>query len=254
MPTVSAIRVDERPAEPIDEIDILELDSWLSVAEGSPVEFAPASPVGVAGVSRAGLIAKRALDLAVSMVALAVLAPLMLLIAVIVRLTSAGPALFLQERIGEDGRTFRMMKFRSMQSGTDDALASDEIAHRRYVKNGFKLAADDPHITGFGRFLRMTSLDELPQLFNVLVGDMSLVGIRPIVAEELASRSPYDQDCYCSMKPGMTGLWQVSGRSSLDTDERHALDRTYVETWTVWNDVRVLVRTPLAVLRIADTN
>lgn len=193
------------------------------------------------------------LDLTVSLLALIILAPVMLLVAIAVKLNSPGPVVFRQERVGQNGRTFTLVKFRSMSHGTHDDLVRDAGAHRRYQENGFKLDTDDPMITRVGRFIRATSLDELPQLFNVLAGEMSIVGIRPMVADQVALRSEYDQAIYRAMPPGMTGLWQVSGRSSLDDVDRHTLDRDYVESWSVANDLKLLVRTPIAVLRIGDT-
>ena len=145
----------------------------------------------------------------------------MLLLAIAVKRSSPGPVFFRQERIGQNGRPFSVLKFRSMRTGAHADLVRDPIAHRRYQENGFKLDADDPRITPIGRFIRATSLDELPQLINVLAGEMSLVGIRPLLAEEVDLRSDYDRACYQAMKPGMTGLWQVSGRSSVGNCDRH---------------------------------
>jgi len=224
------------------------------------VALVPQVPLGVPTASprpdvvdRPGHRAKRVLDITISLLALIILAPVMLAVAIAVKLNSPGPALFRQERVGQNGRTFSLAKFRSMRHGADADLVRDAGAHRRYQENGFKLAADDPSITRVGRFIRATSLDELPQLLNVLAGEMSLVGIRPVVADQLALRPAYDQACYRALKPGMTGLWQVSGRSSVEHGDRAALDREYIETWSVEADLRVLVRTPIAVLRIGDS-
>jgi lipopolysaccharide/colanic/teichoic acid biosynthesis glycosyltransferase len=224
------------------------------------VALAPHVPLGLPTptlrpdvLDRPGHEAKRLLDLTVSLLALIILTPVMLLVAIAVKLNSPGPVFFRQERVGQNARTFTLVKFRSMSHGTHDDLVRDAGAHRRYQENGFKLDADDPSITRVGRFIRATSLDELPQLFNVFAGEMSLVGIRPVVADQLTLRPEYDQACYRAMKPGMTGLWQVSGRSSVEHGDRAALDREYIETWSVEADLRVLVRTPIAVLRIGDT-
>ena len=255
MATLAAIRIDTR----LDDSDIAVSTLDRMLATPLPATALAASEASHAEVptieidDAAGHAAKRLLDIVISLVALILLAPVMLLVALAVRLNSPGPVLFVQERVGEGGHIFRMLKFRSMQTGTDTIVTTDELERRRYAKNDFKLAADDPRITSVGRFIRLTSLDELPQLVNVLKGDMSIVGIRPIVADQLATRSAYDQACYRAMKPGMTGLWQVSGRSSVTSHDRDALDRRYVETWSVLNDLKVLVRTPVAVLNTANT-
>jgi lipopolysaccharide/colanic/teichoic acid biosynthesis glycosyltransferase len=249
-----------RPDRPLVDSRV---DSRVSEALTCPlpgIGLAPHVPLGIPVptprpdvLDRPGHRAKRLLDITISLLALIILAPVMLLVALAVRLGSPGPALFRQDRVGQNGRTFSMVKFRSMCHGADAELVRDAGAHRRYQENGFKLDADDPSITRVGRFIRATSLDELPQLLNVLAGEMSLVGIRPVVAEQLALRPAYDQACYRAMKPGMTGLWQVSGRSSVENCDRSALDREYIETWSVEADLKVLLRTPIAVLRIGDT-
>ncbi len=204
-------------------------------------------------VDRPGQVAKRVLDVTMSVAALIIFAPLMVILAIAVKRSGPGPVLFRQERIGQSGRPFHVLKFRSMCDGADIDLTKDAVAHRRYQENGFKLDAHDPRITRVGRVIRAASLDELPQLFNVLKGDMSLVGIRPLLAEELALRSDYDQACYLAMKPGMTGLWQVSGRSSVESRDRHALDRDYIESWSIGADLKLLLRTPIAVVRVGDS-
>lgn len=193
---------------------------------------------------------KRVLDLGVGVPALVACLPLGLVIAVLVKLTSRGPVLFRQERVGSGGECFELIKFRTMRHGThQEVLQSDEL-RAAYVANGFKLRPDDERITKVGRFLRKTSLDELPQLVNVVRGEMSLVGIRPLLKVELELRDVSDQAIYQLMRPGMTGLWQVEGRSTVHPVDRLRLDRRYVETWSLWNDVKLLARTPLAVLRI----
>lgn len=197
---------------------------------------------------------KRALDIVVAGGGLLVLWPVMLLIAAVVVSTSRGGALFAHERIGRNGRAFKLYKFRSMRAGTAERVQNDPELRARYEANNFKLDAKSGAITRVGRFLRKSSLDELPQLWNVLVGNMSLVGVRPLVADELAARKMHDQRLYMSLAPGLTGLWQVEGRSSIVGVERVELDRRYVEQWSFWNDVRILARTPLAVLRPANTH
>ncbi len=192
---------------------------------------------------------RRALDIVISLVALILLAPLLLALAAAVRLTSDGPALFKQARPGRDGELFAMFKFRSMDTGAERAVMADDRLRQEFEDNDFKMAADDPRITPLGRFLRRSSLDELPQLFNVLRGDMSLVGVRPLLPEQLERRPVQDQMLYKMLRPGMTGLWQVEGRSDVSGDERRLLDRSYVCEWSLVGDVIVLARTPWALVR-----
>ncbi len=200
--------------------------------------------------SRVGMAGRRLLDLVGGTVGLLVAAVPAVAIAVAVKVTSRGPVLFVQERVGADGEPFEVYKFRTMRRGTHAEVLADPAERAAYEQNGFKLHPEDPRITRFGRWLRRTSLDELPQLLNVVHGDMSLVGVRPLVADELARRSTYDRALYGMLRPGMTGLWQVEGRSSLGTSDRLTLDRRYAEQWSLANDVRLLLRTPHAVLRI----
>jgi lipopolysaccharide/colanic/teichoic acid biosynthesis glycosyltransferase len=193
-------------------------------------------------------IARRAIDLTIAVVALAIFAIPMLIIALIVKLTSPGPALFTQERAGAGGENFTILKFRTMTPDTAASLNSSPDQLQAFIANDFKLAGDDLRITTVGKFLRRTSLDELPQLINVVLGQMSIVGIRPLFPEQLAQRSAYDQALYGHMRPGLTGRWQVAGRSNIRDDERIMLDREYVEGWSVSADLRLIVQTPRALL------
>lgn len=193
---------------------------------------------------------KRALDLVGATVFLVVCGPLFVLVPLAVRLSSRGPALFRQPRVGLGGVTFEVLKFRTMYEGTHESLMADEDDRRRYEENGWKLPSDDPRITSIGRWLRKTSIDELPQLWNVLRGDMSLVGVRPLLEDELERRPPHDRDLYCRMRPGITGRWQVEGRSTLPEVDRVEMDRAYVERWSLRTDLALLARTPAAVLRV----
>jgi lipopolysaccharide/colanic/teichoic acid biosynthesis glycosyltransferase/cellulose synthase/poly-beta-1,6-N-acetylglucosamine synthase-like glycosyltransferase len=192
---------------------------------------------------------KRAFDLVGAGLLVVVFGPLMLVLAMLAR-RDGGPALFAHTRIGAGGKPFRCLKFRTMRVDAErmlsDLLSADPVAREEWTRT-FKLR-HDPRVTPFGEFLRRTSLDELPQLFNVLRGDMSLVGPRPIVADEVAF---YDRfyPFYTECRPGITGLWQVSGRSDVDYARRVALDRDYVATWSVVKDVAILLRTPATVLR-----
>lgn len=192
---------------------------------------------------------KRALDLAGAAAGLVALAPLMALIAVLIRL-DGGPALFAHERIGQEGRRFRCLKFRSMAIDSEARLkrllATDPMAKLEWERD-HKLR-NDPRITRIGRFLRKSSLDELPQLFNVLKGEMSLVGPRPIVAEEVP-RYHREFTLYTATRPGLTGLWQISGRNDLTYEERVALDSQYIEKWSLWLDVKVILMTIPALIK-----
>jgi len=196
--------------------------------------------------SRTTLLGKRILDLTVSSVGLLVLFPLLLAIAVAIRLSGPGPVLFVQQRAGIGGRPFRMLKFRTMEDGADERL-SDIVDIDLLEAPAFKLR-DDPRVTSVGRLLRRTSLDELPQLFNVLRAEMSLVGPRPEQVEIVARYSP-EQRFRLAVKPGMTGPMQVYGRGALRFDERLAVERDYIENVSVGRDLHILALTIVPVLR-----
>jgi exopolysaccharide biosynthesis polyprenyl glycosylphosphotransferase len=194
------------------------------------------------------LISKRIVDVLLSAVLLVVLSPALLIIAMLVRLDSPGPALFFQNRAGIGGRRFRMIKFRTMRAGAD--LEKMDLAHLNRTGDVriFKIP-NDPRTTRIGATLRRWSLDELPQLLNVLVGDMSLVGPRPFFESDFPSYADHHFR-RLDAKPGITGLWQVSGRSEiLDFEDVIYLDRQYIEQWSFWLDVSILFRTIPAVLR-----
>ena len=194
------------------------------------------------------LVAKRLLDIVVGAVALVALAPVMAAVAILVRLDSPGPMVFSQRRLGRHGRVFRCYKFRSMRRDAEEVLRAEPALFAEYVRNDYKLPVErDKRITRVGRFLRRTSLDELPQLWNVLKGDMSLVGPRPIVLDELQHYGR-EQPLFLSLPPGVTGAWQVSGRSSVAYPDRAALELQYVRTWTLGSDLRILLQTLPAVL------
>lgn len=196
-----------------------------------------------------GLLLKRGFDVAASAIALVVLSPLLAVVALVVRLESPGPAVFGHLRAGRHGRFFRCLKFRSMYQDAEQRLHGDPVLLRKYIENDFKLPpGEDPRITRVGRFLRRTSLDELPQLVNVLRGDMSLVGPRPIIRAELDQYAD-DEPLLLSLRPGVTGLWQVNGRSSVAYPARKYMELEYVQTWSLMRDIEILVRTIPAVLR-----
>ncbi len=200
------------------------------------------------GRMRAKRAQKRLLDMALAIAAFVVSMPLFAVIAILVKLTSRGPVFYRHSRLGRNGKKFKIWKFRSMYEDADKRLQRLLASNRKIAeewRRNFKLAAD-PRVTPFGRILRRTSLDELPQLFNVLSGEMALIGPRPIVEGEV----PYYGKSYrifSSVKPGVTGLWQVSGRSDTGYDRRVALDTYYVLNWSIWMDVWILLRTFLAV-------
>jgi len=194
-------------------------------------------------------ISKRALDITGASLLLALLSPLLLTIALLVR-RDGGKVLFGHRRIGAQGRQFRCWKFRSMVPNAEqvlrDVLARNPEARREWEKD-FKLR-NDPRITSVGRFLRSTSLDELPQLINVLMGEMSLVGPRPIVNDEVARYGAAFHD-YARCRPGITGVWQVSGRNDTGYRQRVHLDQHYARHSSFGGDIAILLRTPVAVLR-----
>jgi exopolysaccharide production protein ExoY len=191
----------------------------------------------------------RAIDFTVALVALALFAPLMLLIALAIRILDPGPVFFAHRRMGRNGGTFRCLKFRTMvvdaEARLQEYLAADPEAMREWQLD-HKLRRD-PRITPLGNFLRRSSLDELPQLFNVLMGQMSLVGPRPIVAAEAQRYGRYFAH-YCDVRPGMTGLWQVSGRNDVSYRRRVAMDVAYCRTKSVTLYLWIIVRTVPAVL------
>jgi lipopolysaccharide/colanic/teichoic acid biosynthesis glycosyltransferase len=211
----------------------------------------------VASATReAQLVVKRVIDVICAALLLVSLVPVLIAVAVLVKRSSPGPVLFRQRRLGKDGRPFWLYKFRTMG---DDCSPSPHRAYMQALVNGeaspvrgiYKLV-DDPRVTPLGRCLRSSSLDELPQLWNILRGDMGLVGPRPPL--------PYEVELYGArertrlrVKPGLTGLWQVSGRSRLDFHAMIEMDLQYVERWSLWLDIQILARTPLAVLSTRDS-
>ncbi|MEL6828109.1 MAG: sugar transferase [Pseudomonadota bacterium] len=207
---------------------------------------AKSTPVDVKFSSRA----KRATDVVIAAGMLCFLLPILLPIALIIRLSDGGPALFRQQRIGRDGEMFWCYKFRTMVTDADvrleKLLLEDPVARRQW-RLAQKLD-NDPRITKLGYFLRKSSLDELPQLINILMGDMSLVGPRPIVRSEIEKYGEYFRD-YCRVRPGLTGLWQISGRSDTTYQERVNFDVKYVDEWTYAEDIKIILKTVPAVLR-----
>lgn len=199
---------------------------------------------------------KRSIDIAGSLCGILLCLPVFFVIALLIKLTSKGPVLFRQDRIGRFGRPFTFLKFRSMYVNNDQAIHKEYVTQLISAKDGksssgscmtFKLTGD-PRITRVGRFLRRTSLDELPQLFNVLKGDMSLVGPRPPIQYEVTAYEPWHKNRLLAVRPGITGLWQVAGRSRVTFDEMVRLDLRYSTSWSLWLDLTILLQTPRAVI------
>jgi exopolysaccharide biosynthesis polyprenyl glycosylphosphotransferase len=249
-------RSDLSEAEMLDLLHTCRMSSTkISVLPGAIEALGPAVELDeVSGVVLLGLTPlvlgrtsrwlKRSLDVSVSALGLLVTAPLLLAIAVAVRVDCGSPVLFRQRRVGKGDRPFELVKFRTMVAGAEGRRA--ELMARSRDPNWLDLA-HDPRVTRLGRFLRRTSLDELPQLWNVLRGQMSLVGPRPL---------PESEDCLVrgwargrlDLTPGITGLWQVRGRNRLPFDEMVKLDYLYVANWSLWMDLRLLLRTAPAVI------
>jgi exopolysaccharide biosynthesis polyprenyl glycosylphosphotransferase len=233
-----------------DDVDLILASSLIDVAGGRttvrPVDGLPMLHVEHPRLDGVGRVVKEVVDRVSAALLLAASAPLLLALAVWVRIGSPGPALFRQVRVGRDGSEFVMYKFRTMYLDAEQRLA--ELRHRNEHDGLLFKIRDDPRVTRAGRWLRRLSLDELPQLYNVLRGQMSLVGPRPPLPEEVAAY-PDDVRRRLRVKPGLTGLWQVSGRADLPWDEAVRLDLRYVENWSLSLDLVIMLRTLVAVCR-----
>ena len=223
-------------------------DMYEGLAWNSPIEYIgqfPTIPLHSGHVPEIGLLLKCVIDLLLAMVTLVVLAPVMLIIALAVKLDSHGPVFYTSDRIGKKGRVFKCIKFRTMVRDAEKRRA--DVMHMNERDGVLFKISNDPRITKLGRFLRKYSLDELPQCFNVLRGDMSIVGPRPPLASEVQEyklnhlRRP-------DVMPGITGLWQVQARQDPSFDNYISMDVTYVDNWSVWLDIKILVRTVAVVL------
>jgi exopolysaccharide biosynthesis polyprenyl glycosylphosphotransferase len=203
-------------------------------------------------------VLKRGIDILASGTLLLLLWPVLAVIALAIKLSSEGPIIFAQERLGQFGKRFKFLKFRSMHVNSNSQIHRDYV--QRLIGSGsddklrdpkepkvYKIT-DDPRVTPVGKFLRRTSLDELPQLWNVLRGEMSLVGPRPPIPYEFEIYASWHRRRVLEVKPGVTGLWQVSGRSSVTFNDMVRLDLRYVQTWSLWLDLKILLATPRAVL------
>lgn len=224
--------------------DIFQMTlSHLDVEDLGGIPMIGVRDISISGSQR---FVKRAMDVAISLLGIIFLFPIFILLAVMIRLDSPGPAVFRQIRVGKEEQLFACFKFRSMKVGADEE--KDRLLDKNEVRGPVFKMRDDPRITGMGRFIRRTSLDELPQLFNVLMGHMSLVGPRPAIPSEVQRYQPWHKR-RLEVAPGMTGLWQVSGRSELSFDEMVLLDLYYIENWSPLLDLQILVRTlPKAIL------
>jgi exopolysaccharide production protein ExoY len=196
---------------------------------------------------------KRGIDVAVALAALLLAAPIMLMVALLIRVADPGPIIFAHTRVGFRGQAFRCYKFRTMATDSErllaEHLARDPEAAREWAES--RKLRHDPRVGFIGQLLRKTSLDELPQLYNILRGDMSCVGPRPVVQDELERYGAF-VGYYLRTRPGLTGLWQVTGRSSTDYANRVSLDAQYVRTWSIWSDLAILCRTTTAVIRFRE--
>lgn len=189
-------------------------------------------------------LTKRLMDVIGALIALIILSPVFVVLWILFLFgDSKGPLLFKQKRYGKDGELFYIYKFRSMVVNADEKLRNNKELHQKYLRNNYKLEQhEDPRITNLGAFLRKTSLDEIPQLINVLKGDMSLVGPRPIVKDELEEYKEKAKD-FLSVKPGLTGYWQVSGRSNVGYPERVDIELYYVYNKSILLDIKILFKT-----------
>ncbi len=233
---------------------------WEQPQSGNPSDPALYQDLMEPGPLKGTLLSlKRAIDVVGSSALLIICSPLLLGVAIAVKLSSKGPVLFRQQRVGQYGKCFEFLKFRSMY------VDSDPRVHQRFVtefiarnsrndsamadNGGVYKLQNDRRITHVGKFLRRTSIDELPQLWNVLCGSMSLVGPRPAIPYEMASYQPWHRNRVLQTKPGITGLWQVAGRSRVQFDDMVRMDLRYATCWSPWLDIKILLMTPIAVFR-----
>lgn len=222
-------------------------------SNGTLAPFAAGSPAVVLPLVQprktGGWPGKRVIDVLGAVVLLVLLAPVMVFAALAVKLSSRGPVFFRQPRIGCGGREFRIIKFRTMCRDAEERLKTDRSLQGLYFNGDHKIPCRlDPRVTKVGRMFRTWSIDELPQLFNVIRGDMSLVGPRPVELSQLPSYAGH-LDAYLALRPGLTGVWQTSGRSEIAFPARAELDAWYCDRSSPWLDVKILAKTPLSVLR-----
>lgn len=260
---VSAALQDELTFEQFSQVGItfhIFPDEWEGNSSGTPSNALLYPDLTSQSKKRNFLLAvKRMIDVTLSALLLFFISPLFLAIAIVVKVTSKGPVFFRQERVGQFGKTFTFLKFRSMYVNNDNAIhreyvtkliaQGDKCATQEANGSGVYKLTNDKRITRIGGFLRKTSLDELPQLINVIRGDMSLVGPRPPIPYELAAYQTWHRRRVLEVKPGITGLWQVTGRSTVRFDEMVRLDLRYATSWTPMLDLKILLLTPMAVIK-----
>lgn len=248
-PTIPVGPAEARPASParreLIETWYQQIRRWTAekraVAGAHPLPE-PRRP------SRLYPLVKRALDVALAGIGLLLAAPLLAVLALLVKWDTPGPVFFGHVRVGKGGRKFRCWKLRTMTADATDALRRDPGLRARYVQNHFKVPIEeDPRVTRMGRFLRKWSLDELPQLWNVLVGEMSLVGPRPIVEEELSWYGSYARE-FLSVRPGLTGAWQIMGRNRIGYPHRAFVELGYIRQRSLWREWKTLILTLPAVI------
>ncbi|MBU7454885.1 sugar transferase [Leuconostoc fallax] len=186
------------------------------------------------------LFAKRVLDYIGSGIGIILFSPILLIIAIVIKLEDGGPIIFKQERIGHNGRHFNIYKFRSMRIDAEELKA--KLLDQNEVEGAMFKMKDDPRVTRFGKFIRKHSLDELPQFFNVFLGDMSLVGPRPPLVDEVAKYTAYEKQRLL-VRPGLSGLWQISGRNNLSFADMVELDLEYIQTRSIWLDIKIIFKT-----------
>lgn len=251
---ITAELSDDKVKDCLDLLDIMGKtvtilldDTVAKVARSRPIDFDGLPMVVYDGHPRRPLheMVKRTLDVVLSVLGLLITSPILLLIAAAIKLTSKGPVFFNQMRVGLNGRTFKMVKFRSMVVNAEELKA--KLTHLNEMSGPVFKITNDPRVTKIGRLLRKTSLDELPQLFNVLIGQMSLVGPRPPLPSEVNMYDPKHRK-RLSVKPGITCIWQISGRNDVDFDEWMEMDVQYIDEWSLWKDIEILAKTVPVVL------
>lgn len=265
---VTTVLRENLPFEDTEHISIsfhFYPDDWDHSRPGSPINsILYPDLLQLDARQKSMLLLKRSIDILGSLVALILCLPLLYLIGFAIKLTSSGPVLFKQRRVGQFGKRFTLLKFRSMKKDNDNSAHKEFVTRMIKSDDGlfsaenqgevvFKIV-NDSRITGLGRFLRKFSLDELPQFYNVLRGDMSLVGPRPPLLYELKAYEPWHRRRILDFKPGITGLWQVSARSSVAFDEMVRLDLQYANSWSPWLDLKILWRTPYVVVKGAGAH
>ena len=193
------------------------------------------------------IVVKRFLDIFLSLIGLIILSPIFLIIAIIIKLDSKGPVFFVHSRIGEKGKPIGIYKFRTMVTNAEELIKKFTPEQKEEFEKNFKLE-NDPRVTKIGNFLRKTSLDELPQILNILKGELSIIGPRPIVQAELEKYGD-DKEKFLSVKPGLTGYWAANGRSDTSYEERIQMELYYVDNMSFWLDIKIFFKTILAVIK-----